>query len=209
MPFVKILITLAYLIFYSPKQAWTGSFIWYAYLFVIPSVLLTFYFDGVQDTVRNISRIYLLRKYGLSYDNVLFERIRDGLISERLMFRTLAWRFLENFSFFVILFIQGWLIAVIVELLCFLSLFLRTPFLRKPNYSHHINEVKLHVTRVYYLSAVRNAMRNPDIKNSSSDVIGSLDYGILLGVIHDLDGTRDDPSTVWAKEIEAIRLGRK
>ncbi|MFA5423912.1 MAG: hypothetical protein WC374_08655, partial [Phycisphaerae bacterium] len=72
LPFIiNILVFIGYFIVYNNHTAWPGQFLWWAWLPYVAYLWFDHQADGLQNTTRNIARIYLLRKYGTGYDNNL------------------------------------------------------------------------------------------------------------------------------------------
>lgn len=104
-----------YLLLSDHRQAWPEQFLPLAWVpFAIYGYAVHF-FDGVQNTSRNIARIYMLEKFGPGYDEKLFRLAQESLIPDNLGSRFLLWQIAGVVSFGVLLVFQGWLSALVAH----------------------------------------------------------------------------------------------
>jgi len=116
---VYIALLIYYLIFIDDQQVWPGELIgwvWVVYLFYF---YLVKYFDGMNNTARNISRIYLMKKYGNNYSSKDHTELWQFLIPNSVIFLTILWKVMAVVSFALILFFQGWATAIIAHILVY------------------------------------------------------------------------------------------
>lgn len=109
---MNIAVLIGYLIFSEERTAWTGSLVAWAWIPFLAHVILTNFLDGVQNTTRNIARIYLLKTDGLTYDQNLAGHIQKVLIPHSTALPTIFWQLASILSFATLLLFQGWLPAV-------------------------------------------------------------------------------------------------
>ncbi len=112
---INFVIFIYYLVLHSHRTMWPDEFLIYVWIPYILHVYLHHFFDGFQNTTRNIARIYLIQNNGPHYDNRLIEPIQHALISNSMLPVTILWQLIHVFSFSLLLFMQGWGIALIAE----------------------------------------------------------------------------------------------
>jgi hypothetical protein len=113
---VNILLLCGYFIWYPNRMVWPHNFVVWAWLPYLLHVYLDHFFDGAQNTSRNIARIYLIQNHGLHYDQQLVKFIQEELIPNSHVPLIILWKAAEISSFALLLFIQGWGTALVAAI---------------------------------------------------------------------------------------------
>ncbi len=114
---LNFLVLIGYFIWYKSGTKLPTYFVFWVWLPYLLFLFLNHYEDGHQNTTRNLARIYLLKKYGINYNNELVKMIQIELIPDSLFLETMIWQISHVTSFVLILFYQGWITALIAELI--------------------------------------------------------------------------------------------
>jgi len=111
----NILIFIGYFVFYRDGKTWPDQFLWWAWLPYIAHVWFHHFADGLQNTTRNIARIYLIKNHGVDYDRRLVVPIQTALTPDSMLPIVILWVAVHIGSFTTLLFFQGWAIALVAE----------------------------------------------------------------------------------------------
>lgn len=111
----NILIFIGYFVFYRDGKTWPDQFLWWAWLPYIAHVWFHHFADGLQNTTRNIARIYLIKNHGVDYDRRLVAPIQTALIPDSMLPIVILWVAVHIGSFTTLLFFQGWAMALVAE----------------------------------------------------------------------------------------------
>ena len=106
---------ICYFVWGESHTPWPVTFVWWAWVPYVLHVFLHRFMDGLQNTTRNIARIYLIQNHGLHYDNRLVNPIQNVLIPDSILPVTILWQFAHALSFCLLLFLQGWFTALVAE----------------------------------------------------------------------------------------------
>jgi hypothetical protein len=115
-------------------------------VFVWPWVIFAIYFylhhffDGMQNTCRNIARIHLMANHGLQYEQERYQLLTGLLVPSNLFFQGLLWQLTHLASFISIMVIQGWGIALLAELAIWI-----VPYFIPINYQKHLSRIQTHL----------------------------------------------------------------
>jgi len=132
----NILIFIFYMIFCKDKPAWPVQFVYWPWILYIIHMCFHYSFDGMQNTSRNIARIYLMNRYGLQYDKSMIYKIQELLIPNSLLPVIILWQLLHIGSFFSILIHQGWGTVLLAEVGIFII-----PTFIPINYQPHLKRL--------------------------------------------------------------------
>ena len=175
------LIFVLYFIFADTHPAWGEPFLWWVWPLYIFHVLCHHFADGLQNTTRNIARIYLLKTHGPNYHNHRVLVIQNILIPNSILPFTVAWIISHIASFGVLLFFQGWGIALIAEfVVLFFSVFIPI------NYQKHLRLIYKRAQNFKFEEVF--SLRNIDI-----------DAGELTSLIHQAIEERKNPQAWWSE----------
>jgi hypothetical protein len=111
-----IVVFICYFVWYPHRTVWPTTFLWWAWVPFVVHFGLHHFFDGLQNTTRNIARIYLIQNRGPRYDSRLVEPIQHVLIPDSLHPVTILWQLANVTSFALLLFFQGWGTVLVAEL---------------------------------------------------------------------------------------------
>lgn len=168
---IAILLILAvYFVFASHPTAWPGTFIWWPWAAYAVFLDLNHFFDGVQNTARNIARIYLLERDGTGYSIELFEFLRDAIVPDFLSFRFALWFGSHLASFTLILFFQGWATAMLAEAFLFVPL-----EIRPLRYQRHLSDTYRHLLRMRAVQHVSLMVAGVDLADLRTLVSQAID----------------------------------
>ncbi len=112
---VNTVILIGYFMFCKNRAAWPEQFLFWAWVPFIAHVWFHHFADGLQNTTRNIARIYLIKNYGVGYDNRLVVPIQMTLVPRSILPITILWVIAHIGSFTMLLIFQGWAIALLAE----------------------------------------------------------------------------------------------
>jgi hypothetical protein len=110
--FVNVLILIIYSFTATARAAWPSEFVLWPWLAFVGYLALDHFFDGQQNTARNIARIYMLRQFGARYDEYLFKEIWVALIPSITAPLFILHNLSQVASFLALLMFQGWATAV-------------------------------------------------------------------------------------------------
>ncbi|MBC8551200.1 MAG: hypothetical protein H8D23_16260 [Candidatus Brocadiales bacterium] len=179
-------VIIVYIIFVDNKMVWPRELIYWPWFIYSIHFYLHHYFDGLQNTTRNIGRIYLLNLYGLNYNKSQATKIQELLVPNSMLPRLLVWQAAHVLSFTTILFYQGWGTAIAVEI-CILVVPIFIPL----NYRHHLVNV------ANYLNALTPASSFEFLSNEISHID-------LKKLIERAIDERLNPQKWWGKELNSI-----
>ncbi len=135
---INAAIFVLYFLFSKDIYAWPSRFIIWAWIPFVVWFLLHHFFDGVQNTTRNIARIYLLNRDGLMYDDRIVPQIQQALVPNHLLPLAALWQVSGIVSFTTLLFYQGWATAILTHVI--VAIFgVIVPI----NYSRHLRRLQL------------------------------------------------------------------
>lgn len=137
---VNILIFIGYFIFWKERTAWPEHFVLWPWLSYVVHVCLHHFAGNLQNTTRNIARIYLIQEYGPHYDSRLVVPIQAALVPDAMFPFTLLWVTIHIGSFVALLFVQGWATALVAGF----ALWIFSGFI-PDSYSGHLKRVRDHV----------------------------------------------------------------
>ena len=161
---VNIVCFLCYLAFSPDRTPIPKVIVFWAWLPTAVYFVLHHFFDGVQNTTRNIARIYLLTHHGRNYDASLVPSIQFALIPNNLAILTFIWQAMAVVSFVCLLFYQGWLLAVLSRIAVW-GIGLVTPI----NYQSHLLRIQSYLGRVDHpqrvIEFIELARRQIDIQD--------------------------------------------
>lgn len=131
----------AYLLWAPQKNAWPAEFVLWPWLVFAGTACVHQFYYGLQDTTRNIARIYLLLRDGLQYSRSAAQQISEILVPMSIvnMVSTSLWQILEVVSFASVLFVQGWGTAIVAQIA-----FLLMSSLLPVRHAGHIRRVRVH-----------------------------------------------------------------
>lgn len=111
------------------------------------------FFDGVQNTCRNIARIHLMDNHGLNYEQKRFQQLWELLIPNNLFIGTILWQVTHVASFIAITIYQGWLLALLSEVIIWII-----PTYLPINYQKHLQRVQAHLklTETTWIELMKN-----------------------------------------------------
>jgi len=109
---INAAVLVSYLIFAEDPRAWPSGFFLWAWIPSVVFLVLHHFFDGVQNTTRNIARIYLLPRDGVNYDYSTMQHIWQSLIPEANLPLVILWKISGIVSFSCLLIFQGWATAI-------------------------------------------------------------------------------------------------
>ena len=112
--FVTVILVV-YFIWYPQIITWPQSVLAWVWLPYILHVYLHNFVDGLQNTTRNIARIYLIKNYGPNYDMRLIDPVQRTLIPYSMLPVIILWQATHVSSFALLLFYQGWGTALVAE----------------------------------------------------------------------------------------------
>ena len=112
---VNILIFIGYFVFWRDRTAWPEHFVLWPWLIYIVHVCLHHFADSLQNTTRNVARIYLIRQHGPNYDSRLVVPIQTALVPNSMLPIIFLWITAHVGSFAALLFVQGWVAALVAE----------------------------------------------------------------------------------------------
>ncbi len=98
------------------------------------------FFDGLQNTCRNIARIHLMENHGLQYEQERYQLLTGLLVPSNLLFLGVLWQSAHIASFISIMVFQGWGIALLAELIIW-----TIPYFIPINYQKHLLRVQTHL----------------------------------------------------------------
>ena len=113
---VNTLVFFSYFFWVEDRSLWPDTFVWWAWVPYVLHTYLHLFMDGLQNTTRNIARIYLIKNHGPHYDNRLVEPIQHALIPDSMLPVTIVWQLAHISSFCLLLIFQGWGTALVAEL---------------------------------------------------------------------------------------------
>lgn len=111
----NILILIGYFLLYQDSTTWPNQFLWWAWLPYVAYIWFHHFADGMQNTTRNIARIYLIKNEGMYYDKHLVVPIQTAMIPNSMLSMIILWGIIHIVSFSVLLFFQGWGTALVAE----------------------------------------------------------------------------------------------
>jgi hypothetical protein len=112
----NLLILIAYLILWEDKSTWPSKILIWAWAPFVLSLYMDHFFDGVQNSARNLSRICFIKKYGHDYNKTSADLLAHMLIPSNLGPLFFLWNISRVASFSIILLFQGWATALMAEL---------------------------------------------------------------------------------------------
>ena len=111
----NILILIGYFLLYQDSTTWPNQFLWWAWLPYVAYIWFHHFGDGMQNTTRNIARIYLIKNEGMYYDKHLVVPIQTAMIPNSMLSMIILWGIIHIVSFSVLLFFQGWGTVLVAE----------------------------------------------------------------------------------------------
>ena len=182
LPYIaNALIFVLYLVFANSHPAWGKPFLWWVWIPYIIHLLCHHFADGLQNTTRNIARIYLIKNRGIQYPNNLVIIIQNILIPKSILPFTIVWIISHIGSFGILLFFQGWGVALIAEfIVLFFSVFIPI------NYQKH-------------LKLIHKRSQNLDIANTL--YLHNMDISIndIATLINEAIDEQKNPQLWWSE----------
>ena len=112
---INFVIFILYLLLSVNKSAWPNQFVFWVWIPFIAHIWFHNFADGLQNTTRNIARIYLIKNQSLTYNKRLVPLIQTILVPDSVLPITIMWIIAHISSFSLILFFQGWASAILTE----------------------------------------------------------------------------------------------
>lgn len=112
---INVAVLVGYFIIANETRAWPSTFIIWAWIPFVAHFLLYHFFDGVQNTTRNIARVYLLQRDGLNYSHATIQEVWQALIPIAYAPLMILWKLSTVASFVCLLLLQGWPTAIIAH----------------------------------------------------------------------------------------------
>jgi hypothetical protein len=112
---LTLLLLIAYSVSASHRTAWPQQFVLCAWLPYVAYVFLHHFADGVQNTSRNIARVYLIQTHGSHYDPRLVTPIQSALVPDSMLPLAALYLAAHVASFAVLLLVQGWATVLVAE----------------------------------------------------------------------------------------------
>ena len=111
LPWLIILLLYAFGPWSLPAEPSTGSRM-VAWSVFATYVVVTQFADGQQNSTRNLARVLLIRKFGTNYDSRLISPLQHVMMPEWFTIVGLVYWLLGVASFGLLLFTEGWKVAV-------------------------------------------------------------------------------------------------
>jgi len=188
---INIIALVGYFVWWPKHTVWPEEVIAWTWLPFFIHVCYHHYADGVQNTTRNIARIYLLKYHGSNYDDNLVVPIQHALIPDSMFKTTIMWQLAHVSSFIILLFYQGWGTALCAEI----GLILFAGVL-PINYQSHL-------WRIY------GSTKKMDFRN----VMALLSVGVfvdkLTSIVHQAAKERKNPQKWWAIVLRETLIAEK
>jgi hypothetical protein len=175
------LVFILYFVFTTSHPAWGKPFLWWAWAPYIIHLLCHHFADGLQNTTRNIARIYLIKNRGVQYPTHLLTIIQNVLIPNSILPFTIVWIISHIGSFSVLLFFQGWGVALIAEfIVLFFSVFIPI------NYQKH-------------LKLIHRRSQNLDIANKLYLYDMDIHINDIASLINEAIEGQKNPQSWWSE----------
>lgn len=186
---INIVFLIVYLVFASEPQVLPNSFIPWPWFLYLGYMGLHHYFDGHQNTTRNLARIYLLRNGLNDNDSKLIFKIQNylapgvGSIHSVLVFAFLV---LHVSSFIALMVYQGWAVALLAHAIMFLPFTMLLPIF----YHQHLKALERRMSKEF---------QNNPFSMINSEPLSGLSPRDLWELLNEGVDERKDPQQWWAE----------
>ena len=148
-------------------MTWTEQFLWWAWLPYLAHIWVYHFLDGLQNTTRNIARIYLIKNYGVDYNKCLVVPIQTAMIPDSMWLIFLLWGVVHTGSFTVLLFFQGWGTALVAEFV----LIIFGGFIIPINYQPHLKRVYKYLQSFGLIETLTFQIKIKEFENKHKGVL--------------------------------------
>lgn len=184
--YIAILIFFIFRLIFSNNQTLLpNEFIVWPWILFSIHMYLHHFFDGIQNTCRNIARIHLMNDFGLRYDQTRYQQLWALLIPNNLLLQGILWQLAHMASFISIMIYQGWGAAVLSEIIIWVL-----PYYIPINYQTHLTRIKTHLnlTDTTWIELMKNEfMPFP-----------------LVSIVEQAINQKLDPQKWWEKRYDSL-----
>lgn len=186
---LNAIILIVYFFLSEDNSIWPNKFNLFVWLPYLANVYLDHFFDGLQNTTRNIARIYLIQQEGINYNRSQIEPIQHLLIPDAMFLRSILWLIVHVLSFTLILLFQGWGTALVAEVaLAILGGFIPI------NYQAHLRRIQQNLPKAISSKGLVTQMTIGIVPQKLQELI---DHGIA---------ERKNPQRWWAEVLQKVSI---